>query len=272
MQRPTRLLSALLLAALAVAAPFAALSADQDDVLAADVLTGWQIDGGSHMAAFDLTLAPGWKTYWRSPGDAGIPPVFDWSGSENLAEVRFHWPSPSVFHTNGMLSIGYHDRLVLPVEVVAKDPARPVTLAATIELGVCREVCLPALVEVRGVLTAPGAPDPAIRAALNARPDTPSEAGVSGVSCTIDPIADGLRVTASIAMPRHGAEETVAFETANPAVWVAEAVTRRQGGTLVAMTELVPPEGAPFALDRSALTVTVISDRGSVEIAGCPAP
>ena len=274
MLRPTRphapTLPALHLMAVLAAVPAAA--ADQDDVLTAGVLTGWQTDRGSYMAAFDLTLAPGWKTYWRSPGDAGIPPLFDWSGSQNLAEVRFHWPSPSVFHTNGMQTIGYHDRLVLPVEVIAKDPSRPVTLAATIDLGVCRDICMPASVALSAVLSAPGAPDPAIRAALSARPDTPAEAGVTRVACTIDPIADGLRLTAQIAMPRHGGDETVAFETADPAVWVAEAVTDRQGGTLVAVTDLVPPGGAPFALDRSQVTVTVISDRGAVEIAGCPAP
>lgn len=271
MPHPTRLSALCLLAALP-ALPLPARAADQDDVLAAGFLTGWQTDSGAHMAAIDLTLAPGWKTYWRSPGDAGIPPLFDWSGSQNLAEVRFHWPSPSVFHTNGMQTIGYHDRLVLPVEVVAKDASRPVTLAATIELGVCRDVCMPASVALRAVLAPPGAPDPAIRAALNSRPDTPREAGVTSVSCRIDPIADGLRLTAEIAMPRHGKGETVAFETADPAVWVAEAVTDRQGGTLVAMTDLVPPGGAPFALDRGQVTVTVISDAGSVEIAGCPAP
>lgn len=269
MSNPSRRAALALLAALA-AAPAVAL--DQDEVLSAAVLTGWQTDSGSHMAALDLSLAPGWKTYWRSPGDAGIPPLFDWSGSQNLAEVRFHWPSPSVFHTNGMQTIGYHDRLVLPVEVVARDPSRPVTLSARVDLGVCREICMPAFVTVDAVLMPPGAPDPAIRAALKARPDTPSEAGVKSVACTIEPIADGLRLTAAITMPRHGKGETVAFETADPRVWVAEAEARRDGGTLVAVTELVPPEGAPFALDRSRVTLTVLSASGAVEIAGCPAP
>jgi DsbC/DsbD-like thiol-disulfide interchange protein len=78
------------------------------------------MENGGHMAAVELQLAPGWKTYWRSPGDAGIPPSFDWSGSENVKSVRLHWPAPEVFEANGMQTIGYHERLVLPVEITPR--------------------------------------------------------------------------------------------------------------------------------------------------------
>ncbi len=121
----------------------AARATTQEDVLAGSLLTGWQTDAGTHMAGLQLTLAPGWKTYWRSPGDAGIPPQFDWSGSQNLKSVRLHWPSPSVFHTNGYQTIGYIGGVVLPIEVEAKDPSRPVTLSAVMELGICDKVCMP---------------------------------------------------------------------------------------------------------------------------------
>ena len=70
---------------------------------------GWQMQNGHHMAGLSLQLAPDWKTYWRAPGEAGIPPLFDWSGSTNVQSVRVHWPSPVVFHLNGMQTIGYHD-------------------------------------------------------------------------------------------------------------------------------------------------------------------
>ena len=97
-------------------------------------------------------------------------------------------------------------------------------------------------------------------------------AGLAAIGCTVEPIADGLRLTARLTLPAQGARETVAFETGDPAVWVAEAVSQRQGGELVAMTELVAPSGQPFSLDRSAVTVTVISEAGAVEVQGCPAP
>ncbi|MFN3281549.1 MAG: protein-disulfide reductase DsbD domain-containing protein [Tabrizicola sp.] len=260
--------SALLLACLA--AP--ALATTQEDVLSAMLLPGWQTEKGGHMAALDLRLAPGWKTYWRSPGDAGIPPSFDWSGSENVRSVRLHWPAPDVFQVNGMQTIGYHDRLVLPVEVTPEDPARPIRLRVRMDLGVCDEICMPATVELGSDLAAPGAPDDAIRSALARRAATAQEAGVTRVACRIEPIADGLRITARVGLPDPGLPEVVAFETADSQVWVAEAVTERRGGELVSSTELVPPSGAPFALDRSQITMTILAAGRAVEVRGCPAP
>jgi DsbC/DsbD-like thiol-disulfide interchange protein len=244
----------------------------QDDVLSAALLPGWQTANGSHMAAVDLTLAPGWKTYWRSPGDAGIPPRFDWSGSENLAAVRIHWPAPSVFESNGMQTIGYHDRLLLPLEVQPIDPTLPVVLSLKMELGVCDDICLPATVALRSDLVAPGAPDAGIKAALAARAASAGEAGVTGVACLVEPISDGLRVTARMQVPDPGTAEVVAVETADPGIWVAEPVAKRTAGELVAVTELVPPDGAPFALDRSGVTLTILAGGEAIEVTGCPAP
>lgn len=253
-----------------IAAP--ALATTQDDVLAATLLPGWQTEGGGQMAALDLVLAPGWKTYWRSPGDAGIPPSFDWSGSVNVAAVEVHWPAPSVFDSNGMQTIGYHDRLVLPVEVTPIDPSVPVTLSVRMDLGVCDNICLPASLALETALSRPGAPDPAISDSLAQVAQTAAAAGVGAVACTVDPIADGLRLTARMRLPDPGSAEVVAFETADPAIWIAAAETTRDGNDLIAVTELVPPEGTPFALDRSSVTVTILSDGGAVEVRGCPAP
>lgn len=249
-----------------------ALATTQDDVLSATIRPGWQMESGAHMAAVDLRLAPGWKTYWRSPGDAGIPPSFDWSGSENVKSVRIHWPTPEVFEAGGMQTIGYKEYLVLPVEVMPADPGKPVRLSMALDLGVCDEICLPARVDLRSDLVAPGAPDDAIRAALEDRAVTAREAGVTDVACQIDPITDGLRLTARVRLPDPGLPEVVAFETADSAVWVAAAVTQREGGELVATTELVPPSGAPFALDRSGVTMTILTPGNAVEVRGCEAP
>ena len=248
------------------------LATTQDDVLSGALLSGWQTEGGGQMAALDLVLAPGWKTYWRSPGEAGIPPSFDWSASRNVKAVTLHWPAPAVFHSNGLQTIGYHDRLVLPVEVTPIDPSMPVTLSLRMELGVCDAICLPASLDLTTELSRPGLPDAGISAALTQVARPAKAAGVGEVGCTVEPIADGLRLTARVALPDPGREEVVAFETADPAVWVAEAVTTRQGEALIAVTELVPPEGAPFALDRSGVTVTILSGGGAIEVRGCPAP
>ncbi len=242
-----------------------------DPVLDAALVQGWATDSGTHMAGMSLMLAPGWKTYWRSPGEAGIPPLFDWSGSENLGAVQFHWPTPDVFHISGMVSIGYHDGLMLPIEVTPLDPTLPVLLRARVEIGVCEEICVPAMLSVNTVLTGPGMMNPAIKAALRDQPVSAAEAGLTGITCTVDPTEDGLRVTASMDLPELGRDETVVIETGLPDVWVSQAVTMRTAGHLTAAADLVAPSGAPFALDRAGVVVTVIGEGQAVEIRGCPA-
>ena len=259
-----------LAATLSAALP--AQATTQDEILDAALLPGWQMENGHHMSGLALTLAPNWKTYWRSPGEAGIPPLFDWSGSENVKSIRIHWPSPEVFHTNGMQTIGYHERVVLPIEVTPLQPGQPILLRAQVELGICKDICMPAAIEVQARLSNTGQPDEAIGNALKSRPRTANEAGLAGIGCTLAPIDDGMRLTATLTLPRRGASETVVFETNDAAVWVSESQTNRAGGVLTSITDLVTGSGAPFALDRSGVTVTVLGEGRSVEIAGCPAP
>ena len=261
-----------LLTTLSLASAGTALAFSQEDVMAGSIRSGWQQAEGSHMTALHLSLAPGWKTYWRNPGDAGIPPIFDWTGSENVDSVRLHWPRPHVFEFNGFTTVGYKGEFVLPIEVVPADPGRPIRLKGSVELGVCDDICLPATFAFDTLLSGAGAPDPMIDAALADRPLQADQAGLGDIGCTVDPIADGLRITATMALPGAGPAETVMFETTTPGVWVSSSETTRHGRTLTAVAEMVPPEGAPFALDRSGVTLTVISDNRAVEIRGCPAP
>jgi DsbC/DsbD-like thiol-disulfide interchange protein len=247
-----------------------AMATTQDDIVQARLLPGWVTADGTHMAALQLTLAPGWKTYWRSPGDAGIPPQFDWSGSENVAGVRYHWPSPTVFDTNGMRSIGYHDLLILPVEVTPNDVAQPVTLQGRVDIGVCKDICVPATVDVTVDLPVAGAPNPTIKQALRDLPTQGGAAGLTNIRCTVDAIDDGLRVTAIMGLPAQGGTEAVVLEPGLQGVWVSEAQVSRDGGTLTATADMVAQSGTPFALDRSAVTLTVIGDGHAVEIRGCP--
>ena len=241
----------------------------QADILAARLLPGFVTEQGTRMAGLEMVFAPGWKTYWRAPGDAGIPPVFDWDGSKNVKALHLHWPRPTVFHLNGMQSLGYHDAVVLPVEVEAMDPAQPVALHLRVDLGVCKDICMPATLELIADLT-PGGGDAAIRAALADQPISGGAAGLTDVQCTVEPIRDGLRVTAYLDLPLQGADETVVLESGLQGVWVSEATTTRDGGRLTAVADMVPPDGAPFALDRSGVVVTVIAPDRAVEIKGCP--
>lgn len=260
-----------LLAAGLILAPPASSAGMADDVARAEVLSGWRTDDGSHMAAIRITLAPGWKTYWRAPGDAGIPPLFDWSGSENIAGLTIHWPLPEVFKQNGMRSVGYSDVVVIPIEFAPVTQGQDMRIAGRLDIGVCLDVCVPVSLPLAGLLASPGAADPAISVALDSLPVSAAAAGVTNVTCAVDPIADGIRLTARIDMPRLEGREIAVMEMTDPAIWVSEAEMSREGGTLIATAEMVPPTGQPFLVNRSEVRITVLAGNRGVDIRGCGA-
>ena len=99
---------------------------------------------GSYVAGIEIMLAEGWKTYWRNPGDAGVPPVFDWSGSSNVASMKVLYPAPSRLKEPAAETIGYMGAVLFPVEVTSQDAKKPVELKLLLEFGICREICIPA--------------------------------------------------------------------------------------------------------------------------------
>ncbi len=117
----------------------------------------WQRDGHSAvrllagsrsgavlMGGIAFQLEPGWKTYWRTPGDSGVPPRFDFSKSENIEAVTVLWPAPMKFDDGaGGYSLGYNNQVVLPLRIVAKNADKPVTLRADINYAVCEKLCIP---------------------------------------------------------------------------------------------------------------------------------
>ena len=97
-----------------------------------------------HRAGVEIRLAPGWKTYWRYPGDSGLPPRFDFSKSRNVKSVAVRWPAPQRLTDQAGISIGYKHDVVFPLVVVPQDAAKPVTLALSIDYAVCEKLCVPA--------------------------------------------------------------------------------------------------------------------------------
>jgi DsbC/DsbD-like thiol-disulfide interchange protein len=228
------------------------------------ILSGWREDGGRHVAGLAIDLAPGWKTYWRAPGEGGIPPRFNWSGSSNLAGVEVIYPIPKVLDQNGIRALGYDRDVVFPLIVRARDPNQPVLLNAEIEIGVCQEICIPLTLHLTGDLVPSGARDDRIASVLSRQP---VPAGT--FRCEIEPIADGLRLRASADVGRMPGEVAV-IETGEPGIWVSPGETRRDGGRLTTVVEMVPPAAKPFALARSEVRLTVIGDdHRAVEMLGC---
>lgn len=101
------------------------------------------VGGGTIHAGIELQLAEGWKTYWRMPGEAGVPPNFTWQGSSNLGDAKVLYPAPRRLVDPASESIGYKHTVLFPVEVRAANGKQPLKLQVEMEFGLCRDICVP---------------------------------------------------------------------------------------------------------------------------------
>jgi DsbC/DsbD-like thiol-disulfide interchange protein len=237
-------------------------------LVSAELLPGWITPAGQRMTALRLELEPGWKTYWRSPGDAGVPPRFDWQGSQNLGVVRLLWPRPEVIDSGGERILGYHDRLVLPIEITPAQPGGPIAPRVVVDFGLCLDICVPVQVEL--VAPPPGpAADPLIEAALALQPRRSDQQP----ECRIQPIKDGMQITATLPVGDASSDVTgggdVAMELDGRDVWVSAPQVSHAGPRMVARADFVAASGRPFPLDPAGLRLTLIGAGDAVEYSGC---
>jgi DsbC/DsbD-like thiol-disulfide interchange protein len=120
--------------------------------------------GEGRMLGIEMQLAPGWKTYWRMPGDAGVPPSFEWAGSENIKAFDVLYPAPQTMSDQGGIAIGYKDTVILPVKITLGTEGQPATAVLEFAFGVCKDICIP--VESKFKLSLEGAAPWAQNAAL----------------------------------------------------------------------------------------------------------
>jgi DsbC/DsbD-like thiol-disulfide interchange protein len=99
--------------------------------------------GGALRAGIEIRLGAGWKTYWRYPGDSGQPPQFRFDRSDNVADVAVSFPAPHGFTDESGESIGYKTGVILPLQVVPRDPTKPVLLRLDLDYAVCLNLCAP---------------------------------------------------------------------------------------------------------------------------------
>jgi len=155
-------------------------------------LVAGALDQKVFLAGAEIRLDPGFKTYWRNPGEAGLPPSFDWSKSTNVASVEVLWPAPSRSEDAGGVSYGYHGQVLFPLRVRPQDPAMPVNLALEIEYGVCKDICIPAEAQLSLQLSASASPatQALIEAALASVPrQQPLNADAELAILTVEPAA-----------------------------------------------------------------------------------
>jgi DsbC/DsbD-like thiol-disulfide interchange protein len=119
---------------------------------------------GALRAGIEIRLGPGWKTYWRYPGDSGVPPRFRFDRSDNVAKIDVLFPAPHGFTDEEGKTIGYKDGVILPVHVVPRDPAKPVVLRLDLDYAICEKLCVPVDAKAELALPDSGAEDAALAA------------------------------------------------------------------------------------------------------------
>ncbi len=128
-----------------------ALSTDwqRDEAVDIRLITGTDGTGDekSFPVGLDLNLHDGWHTYWRTPGDAGLPPQLDWMASQNEAgnvqDAVLQYPAPHRYTAYGLETIGYENHVILPILITPRAVGQAVTLKPDINLVVCSSVCVP---------------------------------------------------------------------------------------------------------------------------------
>ena len=133
-------------------------------------------------AGIEIKMQPGWHTYWRYPGDSGVPPRFSFAGSDNLASATVLFPAPHAFTDEAGTTIGYKGNVILPVSVVPRQKDKPVTLRAKIDYAICEKMCVPAEARLELTLDRTSGADNAALAAAEAHVPQPVSAAEAGLT------------------------------------------------------------------------------------------
>lgn len=214
-----------------------------------------------------IQLQPGWHTYWRTPGDSGVPPRFDFSKSDNVEAVTVLWPAPHKFDDGaGGTSLGYLKQIVLPLRIVAKNADKPVTLRAEINYAVCEKLCIPvdASAELAFASVA-STEDGTLSEALNAVPK-PANVGDPNPLTVVDVKRDGkTNVWVDVAAPdTNGLSLFVEGPTPDWALPIPKLVEHGPPGVKRFTFELdgVPPG---VSADGAALKLTLVGGERAYE-------
>lgn len=245
-------------------------AAVQKPDIKADLLTGHTEAGGSDVwIGVRLNLGPGWKTYWKAPGDTGLPPEFDWSGSSNIVDAEVNWPAPSRLSILGFETVGYAHEVLFPVRLRVRDPAIETRISLKLAIYACSNIC----VREERVLAAtiqPGAPGDS-RSAIDAwrlrvPRATSNILSVLSVERSLTGPAS-LRIEVSSTRPLLQPD---AFVESDSPLSADKPIVTFDHGNRVTLTVNLPGETAE-SLRAKPLTATVVSDDAAV-LAVSPAP
>lgn len=235
-----------------------------------DIIRGWRQSDDIHIAAINIKLEDGWKTYWRVPGIGGIAPILNWEKSKNIKNISQIWPTPNIYNEYGLQTIGYKNELLLPLQIQPIDKKQPIHLSITIDFGICSDVCVPIQTSVEERL-----PERTSIGKKNIL-DTLEKAILSGnkspfkiVKCNIVPIKDGFEVNAFF-------EGLASFD--KDTLGVVEYPVKQNGwinqkASLISSNQLsvhaIVYNKSIHFIDRSDLTLTIFTKNKAFEFDGC---
>jgi len=104
---------------------------------------GVDIENNTVHLGWQISLKDGWKTYWRSPGDAGLPPRWTWTKADNVQSITVSWPAPELLHIFDMDTYVYSQEVVLPIDMVMADGTKPASVMLDLDYMICAEMCIP---------------------------------------------------------------------------------------------------------------------------------
>ncbi len=225
---------------------------------------------GALRAGVELKMLPGWKTYWRYPGDSGVPPVFDFAASDNVKAVTVLYPAPMRFDDGtGGTSIGYKGEVILPLHVTAQDARKPVTLRLKLNYAVCEKLCVPAQAELTLALDdKAGAQHAAIAAAearVPRRAAVGDKAALSVRAVRREAGAGKPRVLVDLAAPAAGA---TLFAEGPTADWALPLPAPVEGAAAPLQRFAFELDGLPpgAKAEGAMLRLTAVSGEQAVEV------
>lgn len=217
-------------------------------------------------AGIEIKLLPGWKTYWRYPGDSGVPPRFDFSGSDNLARAKVLYPAPHLFTDETGNSLGYKNSVIFPLQVTAKQPGKPVTLRLKLDYAVCEKLCIPAVGQAELTFGAGDSANDAALAAAEAQVPKPVDASEAGL--TARRVTNAAKPLVDVDLPASG-KPTALFVEGPSAEWALPIPMAAQGAPAGRLHFGFELDGLPPGVDPKGpfeLTFTVVEGDRAIEV------
>lgn len=210
-------------------------------------------------AGIEIKLQPGWHTYWRYPGDSGVPPRFSFAGSENVKSATVRFPAPLLFSDGGGQSIGYNDSVIFPVSIVPADPAKPVIARLKIEYAVCEKLCVPA--EGKAELPIGAAPSTQDAALKDAEARVPKKVDAAELGLAVKRVNNAAKPLVAVDIKAHGDAPMWVLAEGPSAEWALPIPKPAQGAPAGRRHFGFELDGLPPGTDPKAaydLTFTVI--------------